>query len=87
LEAIPDLEDVVLLVLAADEFLLDPLVKLCCLEIESRLTTGNVWPILNKTLHIPQVTAVLKKVHIKLFPKIFFYIFLKQFAVSFVCNQ
>jgi len=55
LEELSKLEDAVLLGLAADEFLLEPLQTFCALEIERMVTVENVWQTLNSVCLIPKV--------------------------------
>jgi len=67
-------EDAVLLALAADEFLLEPLQTFCALEIERMVTAENVWPTLNSTYRIPKLAAACSTV----------IIFLRYFNISCV---
>jgi len=62
LEEIQKMEDAVLLVIAADHFLLENLADWCCLEIERLLTVENVWQTLNLTCCIQKVADVCSKV-------------------------
>jgi len=57
IDEISNLEDAVLLAIAADEFLLEPLQTFCALEIERMVTVENVWSTLNAICHIPKVAA------------------------------
>jgi len=57
LEKIPKLEDAISTALAADEYLLEALRGLCCLEIERMVTVENVWHTLNSTCLVPKVAS------------------------------
>jgi len=59
LEEISNVEDAVLLALAADEILLEPLMTIACLEM---VAVENVWPTLNSTYLVPKVAAACTKV-------------------------
>jgi len=62
LDEISNVEDAVLLALAAEEFLLEPLKTFSCLEIERMVTVENVWRTLNSTCLIPKLAATCSKV-------------------------
>jgi len=63
LEEMSEVEDVVELALAADEFLLETLTDVACLMLERMVTVENVWHILNATCcYIPKIAAVCSKV-------------------------
>jgi len=62
LEEMPRLKDVVLLALAADEFLMEPLRDLLCSKIEKRVAVENVWHVLNATCLVPKLAATCTKV-------------------------
>jgi len=54
-EPISNVEDAVLLGLAADEFLMEPLQTFCALEIERMVTVKNVWQTLNSICLVPKL--------------------------------
>jgi len=62
LDEISNVEDAVLLALAADEILLEPLRTIASLEIEKMVTVENVWPTLNSTCLVLQVASACTKV-------------------------
>jgi len=62
LEGTSKLEDFVLLALAADEFLMEPLRDLCRFEIEKLVTVKNVWLTLNSICLVPKIAAACTKV-------------------------
>jgi len=55
IDEISNVEDAVLLALAADEFLLEPLKTFCAFEIERMVTVETVWPTLNAINHVSRV--------------------------------
>jgi len=62
LDKTSSVEDAVLLALAAEEFLLEPLQIFCRSEIERMLTEENMWPTLNSIIHIPKIASACSKV-------------------------
>jgi len=62
LEEISNLKDTILLGLAADEFLMEPLKNFCASEIERMVTVETVWQTLNSTCLAPKLAAACSKV-------------------------
>jgi len=56
-DKITNLEDFVSMALAADEFLLEPLMNYCVSEIRKLVTVENVWQTLNATCLVPKIAA------------------------------
>jgi len=56
------LKDTVLLALAADEYLMEPLRNWCCFRIYMMVKLENVWQTLNSTCLVPKMGAMCCKV-------------------------
>jgi len=87
LDEITNVEDAVLLALAADEILLEPLRTIACLKIEKMVTVENVWHTFNSTYLVPKVAAACTKVLNIGYFNLVFKLFLQYYYSFFLLKQ